>query len=434
MNILAINPWIYDCAAYDFWLKPYGFLVILQFLKKKGFRINFVDCLDKKKTTDDFGRGRYYCEIVDKPSPLKSIPRHFKRYGISPREFEDKISHREPDLILVTSSMTYWYQGVKDVVRIVKNLFPKKPLILGGTYATLCYRHARKNINCDYIFPNAHIKNFFNILNIKVNMQELFSTLPVYEEFYSRLDYVVFRTSWGCPFNCSYCAIKSLQKGFLRIEMNKVIEYIMSYYNRGIKNFVLYDDAFLYNNSYAKGLLKKIASLNLDVNFHTPNALHLRFLDTKIASLMKATGFIHPHFGIETLNEKLQKKWQNKVNNHDLMRALKILKDAGFKNGEFSFYLLLGYPGQDLKELKNEIDFLHSQGARISLAEFSPTPRTKIFNHYRRNLSDPLLHNNSIFPFFHKDKLKELWALKNYVRQLNKKWDQGRDTNSLPLI
>jgi len=36
MKILLINPWIYDFAAYDEWMKPLGLLYIASFLEKFG--------------------------------------------------------------------------------------------------------------------------------------------------------------------------------------------------------------------------------------------------------------------------------------------------------------------------------------------------------------------------------------------------------------
>ena len=44
--LVLINPWIYDFAAYDLWSKPLGLLYIAGFLRKQGFRIHFIDCLD----------------------------------------------------------------------------------------------------------------------------------------------------------------------------------------------------------------------------------------------------------------------------------------------------------------------------------------------------------------------------------------------------
>jgi hypothetical protein len=44
-NILLVNPWIYDFAAYDFWLAPLGLLSLAAFLRKNGYDIRMIDCL-----------------------------------------------------------------------------------------------------------------------------------------------------------------------------------------------------------------------------------------------------------------------------------------------------------------------------------------------------------------------------------------------------
>lgn len=420
VNILAINPWIVDYAAYDFWLKPYGFLAILTYLKSKGSHIDYIDCLEKKETMATFGRGKYFSQIIEKPLLHKPIPRYFKRYGITLSEFREKLKGKHPDYILITSSMTYWYPAIIEVVNILKAEFPNTPTILGGTYATLCLEHAKTTIPCDFIFPNNKIKDFFKLLNLKFNLKELLSTLPCYDYFYTRHDYIVLRTSWGCPFECSFCAIKKLSPPFFKISLKKIIDFIITYSQKQVKNFVLYDDAFLYQPDKTKRLLFGLQKLKINASFHTPNGLHLRFLDNDIARLLKCTGFINPHFGLETLNPKLQKIWGDKANRQDVLEGIHFLKQGGFKNGEFSIYLLLGYPNQNLKELRDDVKFLNAQGARVSLAEFSPVPGTKIFKQYKHKLCEPLLHNNSIFGFFQEDKIKDFWEIKNYVRQLNK--------------
>lgn len=433
MNVLAINPWIMDFAAYDFWLKPYGFLSILEYLKNKGVKIIYIDCLNKKISYDTFGRGKYFSRIIEKPAILKNIPRYFKQYGIEEEYFIQLIKNIRQrtniDFILVTSSMTYWYPALIKVVEILKSTFPNTPIILGGTYATLCKEHAMANIKYVHIVNNRELEKLFLLTDISYQENELLDTLPNYENFYNQIDYVVLRTSWGCPFNCSYCAIKLLYPNkFYRVSISKVIDYIKKYTKKGIKDFVIYDDAFLYENAYAHSLLESIVQAKLRINFHTPNALHLRFLTKKIAHLLKRSGFINPHFGLETMDPHLQKIWGDKVNKDDVVAGIEKLKKGGFGNGEFSVYLLLGYPGQDLNSLKKEAEYLHSLGAKISLAEFSPVPGTKLFEKYKHKLSEPLLHNNSIFTFFiyeQRDKLfeqmKKIWEIKNYVRYLNKK-------------
>jgi len=45
-NVLLINPWIYDFAAYDFWLKPLGLLYLGGLLRANHHHISCIDCLD----------------------------------------------------------------------------------------------------------------------------------------------------------------------------------------------------------------------------------------------------------------------------------------------------------------------------------------------------------------------------------------------------
>ena len=72
--ILLINPWIHDFAAYDLWIKPIGLLSIAAILKKSGFAVHFIDCLDinhpgmlsnpeiKPPSRKETGKGHFYKE------------------------------------------------------------------------------------------------------------------------------------------------------------------------------------------------------------------------------------------------------------------------------------------------------------------------------------------------------------------------------------
>ena len=45
-DILLINPWVYDFAAYDLWAKPLGLLYLAALLERNGWTIHYIDCLD----------------------------------------------------------------------------------------------------------------------------------------------------------------------------------------------------------------------------------------------------------------------------------------------------------------------------------------------------------------------------------------------------
>jgi hypothetical protein len=82
-----------------------------------------------------------------------------------------------------------------------------------------------------------------------------------------------------------------------------------------------------------------------------------------------------------------------------------------------------------LGNLKKDVEFLNSLGARVSLAEFSPVPGTALFKEYPKEFDEPLLQNNSIFGFHELTKgsktIQDFWEIKNFVRELNKKFREG---------
>ncbi|OQY38408.1 radical SAM protein [Candidatus Atribacteria bacterium 4572_76] len=179
-NLLLVNPWIYDFTAYDFWSKPLGLLYIASILRERGYEISYIDCMDRYNREilklknrefpkkDEFGRGPFYKEEVEKPAILKNIPCRYSRYGITEEIFLNKLKKLPPpQAVLVTSIMTYWYPGAFRVIEIIKKIFPDIPIILGGIYATLCFEHACKFSGADYVIKGNSIRDLIKILEIK---------------------------------------------------------------------------------------------------------------------------------------------------------------------------------------------------------------------------------------------------------------------------
>src|ERR1035437_7085094 len=154
-TIILINPWIHDFAAFDYWIKPLGLLYIGSFLRKNGYHVEFIDCLDpwntqmrkalSPRTPRRFadGQGKYFRETIAKPSALKCIPKKYHRYGLAPHIFREMLVNLpHPQMIMITSMMTYWYPGVFETISTVKEIMPEVPVVLGGNYVTLCPQHA----------------------------------------------------------------------------------------------------------------------------------------------------------------------------------------------------------------------------------------------------------------------------------------------------
>ncbi|MEO0206921.1 MAG: radical SAM protein [candidate division WOR-3 bacterium] len=417
MRALLVNPWIYDFKAFDFWNKPLGLLIVADILKKSGFDIDFIDCMDRSsqlfKTqtkTDIYGRGKYYHEIINKPPLYKSVPRRYKRYGIPEKIFIDQIKKivNKPDIIFVTSSMTYWYMGVVYAIRILKENFPNTPVVLGGLYATLCREHAEKNAGADFIIPGTAETELTRFLQEKGFARKPIETVLPDFSCYTYLDYGVVLTSRGCPFKCTYCATKILCPGFYCYDVKLILQQIR-YFSDKTTNIAFFDDALLCNPELPV-ILEKIIAENNCVNLHSSNGLHCRFIDKEIARLMFRANFKTMYLSLETPNPEVQQNTGNKVNTDEFLRSVRILTAAGFSPDQIHVYLLYGMPGQSHEEIIDGIKLCRSLGVHPHLCEFSPIPHTDEFTKSGFNAeTDPLFHNNHFYTWYYPEPKLEIY-------------------------
>ncbi|HPD19451.1 MAG TPA: radical SAM protein, partial [Candidatus Goldiibacteriota bacterium] len=305
MRALLINPWIYDFKCHDFWIKPHGFLRIASMLKNNGFAIDFIDCMDRfdpdmkdyKIKDDEYGKGKFFYEEIEKPDVYSKIPRKYKRYGTLVSIFKNKLEKlQKPDVILITSSMTYNYEGVFYAIDLLKEKFENVKIVLGGIYATLCNDHAKKRSKADFVWKGRVNDTFFKLLKHYTGKdiicdENINEVLPDYS-FYKNVPYAAVRFTFGCPFNCTYCAVKSFNDDYYQRDVQNIIYELKKYYESGISDVAFYDDALLYKNFYVKSILRKIIKEKLKFHFHTPNGLHASYVDADMAELLKESGFV----------------------------------------------------------------------------------------------------------------------------------------------
>jgi len=414
---LLINPWIYDFAAHDFWAKPLGLLYIAAWLRKNNWKIYMIDCLNphhpqmpfepqvRSATRKHNGTGKFFRQIIPKPSFLSHVPRNYYRYGLTYRLFLKELSRiPKPDVILVTSGMTYWYPGVFAVINICKKMWPDVPVILGGIYATVCYEHAVEYSKADFVIKGPAEITLPSILEkMSYPKLECFSDslYPAFDLLLP-LDYVCILTSRGCPFHCAYCASNLLFPTFYQRSPEDVIKEILFWHQKfNIKEFAFYDDALLVNpEQHAIPLFKMLAERKMNANFHTPNGLHARFITSQIAKLMYQAGVRTVRLGLETASLK---RYDQKLTREEFTQAVYYLLEAGFSPKQIGAYILIGLPEQNISEIEETITFVQKLGIIPRLAEYSPIPGTRLFKKAILNseydlINEPLTHNNSLLP------------------------------------
>ena len=425
-NVLLINPWIYDFAAYDMWTEPLGLLYIAGLLRENGYRVNLINCLDrhhpdllrlqnrKIPKSSKFGCGKFHKEIIDSPALLKDVPRRYGRYGLPLHIFRKELANvPRPDVILVTSGMTYWYPGVFAAIREVRGHFPGVPIILGGIYATLCYDHAVQNSGADYVVRGEGEVQALELveqlmgrdphrLSLPQNIDDY--PYPAHDLLTSR-DSLAILTSRGCPLGCTYCASKLVAGSFRQRDPVRVVNEIEFYRQEfGTKNFAFFDDALLLNpKRHISVILEEVIRRKLDCYFHTPNGMHASQINESLARRMFKAGFKTIRISLETSNVERQQNIGSKITAEGLRAAIENLKAAGYTGKDIGVYVLIGLPGQPLEEMFESVRYVYNCGAITKLAVYSPIPGTEEWKKavVESDLdpnADPIMHNNSIYP------------------------------------
>jgi hypothetical protein len=422
-HLLLINPWIFDFAAHDLWAKPLGLLLLGGLLRTRGYEVRLVDCLDDHETRMEgitgikpgrrgsYGTGKFCRAELPKPPALRSIRRRYWRFGITPELFVERLFEGPtPDVVLVTSGMTYWYPGVHETIRLVQAHLPGIPVVLGGTYATLCPDHARRRSGADYVLAGPGEEKILPLL------EELTGrAVPVLDhgnrqpppafDLLPHLDYVCVLTSRGCPFHCPYCASRLLYPRYCRRPPLEVADELEYWHERhGVTDAAFYDDALLLEaGEHMLPLLGEVRRRNLALRFHTPNALHVQALSAEVCEAFSAADFKTLRLGLETADPAQQERLGGKASLAAFSWAMTNLTHAGFSPMGIGVYLLCGLPGQDPAEVAHSIRMVQDHGARPYLAEYSPIPGTALWEAAGRSspfdlATEPLYHNNSILP------------------------------------
>ncbi len=424
-RILLVNPPIYDFAAYDFWIKPYGMLSVAGRLRGQA-DFFFFDYLDRlhpflanrpELQPDEWGRGRFYNERIESPAPLRDIPRFFRRFGLPRPLFQDYLREQGPfDYAWIQTVMTYWYPGVREVIRDIREAWPETRIVLGGTYATLCTEHAR-GLGADLVVIGSALEPLWEFLQLEPDARQ-----PALWGVYDALRVGVLKLSDGCPFECSYCSVPRIYGRFQARPPERALAELELLAGRGVENVAFYDDALLFDaQRVLMPFLEEIVRRGIHVNLHTPNALNARFLSAELVELMVHAGFKTFYLGLESCSRRWQQGTGGKVFAEEFARAVRYLHAAGVPGREITAYQILGHPDGDVQELETSMRFVHSLGIRGMLADFSPIPGTPDGDACARwvDLNEPLLHNKTAFPILRLG-FDEVNRLKDLQRALNR--------------
>ena len=391
MKILAINPPVEDFTAYNLWAMPLGLFRVMEHHQKLGDTVTYLDLLDGEYCGYEgavqpqyrsWGRHSYWKKEIPKPAELKFVPRRYNRFGASDERILKLISALEkPDMIFVSTGMTYWYRPVLKLIEIVKKVFPTVPVKTGGISATL--------------IPGIFKLDGVEVIKGKYSINNGITGTD--NSFINVLKFFPVNIVEGCPNRCGYCSSAIFNPKIRIMDMKKQAQSLEKWNKiTGLNDVAFYDDAlFLDSGRYLKEFLSFLEPGKY--RFHTPNGVHLKELDEELCKVLKEQDIPQLRFGFETAFTR----YDSKTDIDQLKEKVEMLQHAGFTSEQTGVYLLCGLPGQTVDEVEKTIEIVAEIGARPYLSEFSPVPGTVLYEKHRSESlldfhSEPLYQNNSV--------------------------------------
>ena len=188
----------------------------------------------------------------------------------------------------------------------------------------------------------------------------------------------------GCPFPCTFCAggVISGKKIRKRSIDNVLKEILYLYKDFGIREFHIIDDNFTMDTSYAKGFLRKLKGLNLDISWAVPNGVRMDTLDEEMLRLMKETGLYLISLGIESGSDRVLRDMRKNMTVSRIRECVRLINKAGI---DIAGFFILGFPAETEETIRDTIRFSLELGlVRANYFTYLPFPGSESYKDLRR--------------------------------------------------
>jgi anaerobic magnesium-protoporphyrin IX monomethyl ester cyclase len=304
--------------------------------------------------------------------------------------------------IIGLTSLTNTFHIVMHVASIIKDLFPKKLIVLGGPHVSFLFKSILKsdfqgkNVidficigEAEYSFLNlvkllrSHKIDSLNVSSISEKIDKIkgivyinskgeisqsamptqiikLEDLPLPARYklspihyaYNVANIIINR---GCPNQCSFCSRQELFKSTRLKPLNSIIEEL-----RDIKSSYMYKFINFYDNiNLNKEFFEKICNLLRNKEFSLPWGCELRVdnITRDNAKLLEDAGCKVVATGIESASKEVLRRNFKYQDPQMVKRGIEYLKDTSIS---IQAYFVLGLPGETENTFRKTIDYIKS--------------------------------------------------------------------------
>lgn len=352
------------------------------------------------------------CEPLELEYLVSNIPDEIRRETdaeivdmiLEKAGFEEIISAKKPDFIVFTGYITH-VGIIKQMAETAKQIIYTVKTGVGGVHAEVVAEDFKSEF-IDFIYDKNGIENF-NItlkglidkksvdkINEEINKGIKKSTFEYkypdrnavrkYRKHYYYMFHnpcALIKTSFGCPYNCSFCFCKEItdSKYFSR-EIDDIIKELSIIEEEEI---YIVDDDFLYDRNKLNAFIASIKANNIKKKFLVYGRADFIAQNEDIIIALKSIGLQAVIVGIESVRAGDLKNYNKGTTVEINEKCINILQKYDIELYA-TLIIPLDFKKEDFRQL---VGWLRGLNVKfVNLQPLTPLPGTEIFNSYEESL------------------------------------------------
>lgn len=187
-------------------------------------------------------------------------------------------------------------------------------------------------------------------------------------------------TTRGCPFECTYCAVKvNSGRAFRMRSIDDIIEEIKYLQkNFGIKEIHIEDDCFTLVKSRVIEFCERLKKEDIVIDWACPNGIRLDTLDKELLLSMESAGCYSFAVGVESGSPRILSDMKRKETLETMIEKTELV--ASVTNIKMTGYFMIGYPSETKFDMEKTMELsLKLPLQRAAFGSFFPLPGTEIY-------------------------------------------------------
>ena len=324
--------------------------------------------------------------------------------------FEKVFNTYKPDVLVLSGYIT----AVNTIIRhsrYAKNKYPDVKVVVGGVHAEINYEDFFLD-TIDFIVHADGVNTFAKLLQSSFSKEEAakitgiafhdrvkwqinskcetsLENLPLpnrsyFEKYKAKTKYLHYhpvalvRTALSCPFNCSFCYCKLLNKGtYSARSIQSVAEEITSINSEYIW---IVDDSFLLDRGRVLEFIAEIKRQKIKKKFIAYSRVDFILGNEDIIEKLADIGFVELIIGMEAVDDKKLKEFNKHYLANDNLKSADILAKYGIRLTAL-FIVGIDFTFKDFRNLSRSLKQMKLDSYTFSI--FTPLKGTEVYQNYQ---------------------------------------------------